>query len=564
MKYLVALIILISITQSSFAQHRQNKKRVEEKKLTKQAATDTALPPRTVVVTSQFAPSLKQTSKINFSAATPLPDSVRPTLNYNIPVSNLSLGYQSAPLKAMAENIDSNVHWQSSNYLKVGYGNYTTPYLQTGLSFGDGVTSVINVNGKYVSSNPSPALQNFSKLHLEGIGIFATRDNKNEWTGNVFLDNNTQYQYGFLPDTLKFTKDDLRQRFTTFGGKVSLRNKTVNSYGISYNPSVSLDLFGDNRNGKEDNFAFDLPVTKSITDILDFNVGLSGDVTSYKTDTVSIDNTIYTVTPSLSFKTPNVKIMAGFSPSWSNSTFNLLPNFTLDVKINEEKFILQGGFIGYYNKTSYESLANYNPWIAQPTVLNNTLIKEEYAGFKGSAGDHLTYNARVSYLKINNQPLFVNDTLTGKSFNVLYEETMHDLRIHGELGYTVSEQFSLLAGATFNQYSDLPAGEKAYGLLPVELNGALRYQIVKDLLLKVDMFFWDGTQYRTKDFQNRKLDPAFDLNTGVEFAVMPKLNVWLQFNNVFNNKYERWSQYPVLGFNMLAGVVYSFGEIKTH
>ncbi len=563
MKYVITLIILISITQVSFAQHMQNKKRVEEKKSAQQPATDTALPPRTVVVTSQFAPSLKQTSKINFNAATPLPDSVRPTLNYNIPVSNLSLGYQSAPLKAMAENIDSSVHWQNANYLKVGYGNYTTPYLQTGLSFGDGVTSTINVNGKYVSSNPSPALQDYSKLHLEGIGIFATKDNKNEWTGNLFLDNNTQYQYGFEPDTLKFSKDDLRQRFTTFGGKVSLRNKTINSFGISYNPSASLDLFSDNHDGKEDNFAFNLPVAKSITNILDFNVGLSGDVTSYRTDTVNIDNTIYTVTPSLSFKTPNVKITAGFSPSWSNSTFNLLPNFTIDAKINEEKFILQGGWIGYYNKTSYESLANYNPWIAQPTVLNNTLIKEEYAGFKGSAGDHLTYNARVSYLKINNQPLFVNDTLTGRTFNVIYEEAMHDLRIHGELGYTAGEQFSLLAGVTFNQYSNLSAGEKAYGLLPVELNGALRYQIIKDLLLKADMFFWDGTQYRTKDFQNRKLDPAFDLNTGVEFAVMQKLNVWLQFNNLFNNKYERWNQYPVLGFNMLAGVVYSFGEIKT-
>ena len=442
MRYISAIIFLLLITLTSFAQRRQNTKRVQEKKVAEQSATDTALPPRTVVVTSQFAPSLKQTSKINFNAATPLPDSVRPTLNYNIPVSNLSLGYQSAPLKAMAENIDSNVHWQNANYLKVGYGNYTTPYLQTGLSFGDGVTSVINVNGKYVSSSPSSSLQDYSKLHLEGIGIFATRDNKNEWTGNLFLDNNTQYQYGFQPDTLKFSKDDLRQRFTTFGGKVSLRNKTANSYGISYNPSVSLDLFGDNHNGKEDNFAFDLPVTKSITNVIDFNVGLSGDVTSYKTGAVSIDNTIYKVTPSLSFQTPDVKITAGFSPSWSNSTFNLLPNFTFDAKINEEKFVLQGGWIGYYNKTSYESLANFNPWIVQPTELNNTLVKEEYAGFKGSAGDHLTYNARVSYLKINNQPLFVNDTLTGKSFNILYEETMHDLRIHGELGYTVSEQFS--------------------------------------------------------------------------------------------------------------------------
>lgn len=563
MKSVIAFIILIFIVQFSFAQRRQSKKRVEVKKEKQQSASDTALPPRTVVVTSQFAPSLKQTSKINFSAATPLPDSVRPALEYNIPVQNLSLGYQSIPLKAMAENIDSNVNWQNTNYLKAGYGNYTTPYLQTGLSFGDGVTSVINVNGRYVSSNPSNALQNYSKLHLEGIGIFSTRDNKNEWTGNLFLDNNTQYLYGFKPDTLKFSKDDLRQRFTTFGGKISLRNKTVNAYGINYDPSVALDIFSDNHSGRENNFSFKLPASKSITTILDFNVGLTGDVTSYKTDTTSIDNTIYTVTPSLAFKTPNVKITAGFSPSWNNSVFNLLPNFTIDAKINEEKFILQGGWIGYYNKTSYESLANYNPFIAQPTTLINTLIKEQYAGFKGSAGDHLTYNARVSYLKINDQPLFVNDTLTGRTFNILYENSMHDLRIHGELGYTAGEQFSILAGATFNQYSNLSAGEKAYGLLPTELTGALRYQIIKDVLLKADMFFWDGTRYRTKDFQNYKLDPAFDLNGGVEFAVMPQLNVWLQFNNIFNNKYERWSQYPVLGFNMLAGVVYSFGEIKT-
>ena len=563
MKYIIAFIILMILVQSSFAQRRQAKKHVQEKRSSAQTNSDTTLPSRTVVVTSQFAPSLKQTSKINFSAVTPLPDSSRPKLDYNIPVENLSFDYQSAALKAMAENIDSNVRWNNTNYLKVGYGNYTTPYLQTGLSFGDGVTSVINVNGKYVSSNPSPSLQDYSKLNLEAIGIFSTRDDKNEWTANVFIDNNTQYLYGFEPDTLKFSKDDLRQRFTTFGGKVSLRNKTTNIYGISYNPSVSLDVFSDNHSGNEDDFSFKLPATKQITKIFDLNVGLNGDVVSYKANGYNIDNTIYTVTPSLAFKTPNVKIIAGFYPSWNNSTFTLLPNFTVDAKINEEKFILQGGWIGYYNKTSYESLATYNPFIAQPTALNNTLVKEQYAGFKGSAGDHLTYNARVSYLKISNQPLFVNDTSTGRYFNVLYEQNLHDLRIHGELGYTAGEQFSLIAGATFNQYSNLTSYNKAYGLLPVELTGALRYQVLKDLFFKADMFFWDGTRYLTKTSDTRKLNPALDLNTGFEFAVLSNLNVWLQFNNVFNNKYERWNQYPVLGFNMLAGIVYSFGEIKT-
>ena len=546
MKQIIAIAIFIFTASFAFSQSK----------------SDTVLPPRTVVVTSEFAPSLKPTSKINFSAATPLPDSVRPTLQYDIPVQNLSFGYQSPALKAVAENIDSTVHWNNTSYLKAGYGNYSTPYLQAGLSFGDGVTSILHLNGKYTSSNGALPYQDYSKMHLEGIGIFNTQDFKNEWNANLFLDNSTQYFYGYQPDTLKFTKDELKQVFTAFGGKVSLRNKTVNSFGINYNPSIALDIFTDNHAGKENTFMFDLPVSNSITTILDFNVGLSGNVSSYKNPDVTIDNTIYYVTPSIAFKTPNVKLIAGFTPSWDNRTFNLLPNFSVEAKLNAEKFILQGGWIGYYNKTTYESLANYNPWIQQPTVLNNALVKEQYAGFKGSAGDNFTYNARLSYLQINNQPLFINDTITGSTFEVVYEPSLHDIRIHGEVGYTVAEQFSFLAGASFNQYSNLSVNEKAWGLLPIEITGAMRYQVLKDLLLKADAFFWDGPRYHSKTVSSGKLDPAFDLNAGAEFSILPQFNVWLQFNNIFNNKYQRWNQYPVLGFNMLAGVVYSFGQLK--
>ena len=367
----------------------------------------------------------------------------------------------------------------------------------------------------------------------------------------------------FQPDSLKFSKSNLRQSFSGFGAKIGLRNKVVNSYGLSYNPSAGFDIFADNHSGKEATFSFDLPVTKAITRILDFNVGLSGSVTSYKTDSVSIDNSIYYVTPSLTFKTPNVKVNAGFTPSWNNRNFSLLPNFTVDAKVNEEKFIVQAGWIGYYNKTTYQSLANFNSWIAQPTELNNSRVKEGYAGFKGSAGDHFTYNARVSFLKIKNQPLFVNDTVTGKNFNVVYEPDINDLRVHGEVGYTAGEQFSLLAGLTLNQYSNFHINEKAYGLEPVEFTGAVRYQVLKDLLLKADVYSWRSIAYRTKDLQTKKLDPAFDANVGAEFSFLPNWKAWLQFNNVFNSDYQRWNQYPVLGFNMLIGVVYSFGELKT-
>ena len=566
MKKIIFISLLVLVASQLFAQRakKRNTNKNKAQTIQTQAPARDTLPQRTVTVTSAFQPTLKPTTKINFSAATPAPDTTRQALQYDVPSQNVNFSYQSPALKPLAANIDTNIHWENRSFVKAGYGNFTTPYLQAGVSMGDGVKSVINLDGKFTSSKGPIEFQQFSKTGLDAIGIFSSPTNKNEWSGKVFYDNTTTYQYGFQPDTLKFTKDDLRQSFTAFGGKVGVRNKTQNAAGINYNPSLSLDLFQDNHGANESNFVFNVPMSKSFGKILAFDLGLTGDVTTYKSDTSgTISNTLYYVSPAIEFKTPNFTLVAGVTPSWDNSVFNFLPNISAEAKLKDERFILQAGWIGYYNKTTYESLAAINPWLQQPTFLLNTRIKEQYAGFKGSAGTHVTYSARVSYLKISNQPLFANDTITGRSFVVVNEPSMNDIRLHGEIGYTVGEKLSMLAGATFNQYSSLEANKKAWGLLPVELNGSLRWQIVKDFLIKSDLYFWDGAQYRNKLGESQKLKPAADVNVGVEFTLLPQLNGWVQVNNLFNNKYERWNQYPVLGFNILAGIVYSFGDIRT-
>jgi len=559
MKKLTIILILLSVTGITFAQ-RKSKKKEKPKQEAEGNVTITpdTTQPRTVTVTAAFKPSLKTSSKINFSAASPTPDTALPKLNYNVPAQNLFFSYQSVPLKPLAENIDTAIHWQNKNYVKAGYGNFTTPYLQTGLSFGDGVNSVVNVHAKYTSSKGPLTYQDFSKLNIEALGIFSDSANANEWSGKLFYNTSTQYQYGYQPDTLKFTKDDLKQQFTTFGGKVGVRNKKENDAGISYSPSIGLTLFNDNRDGKESNFIIDAPLSKSFGKIYAFNLGLTADVTSYKSDSGTVNNNLYYITPSVQFNTPNFKLIAGIKPAWDNGVFSMLPNVTAEAKIKDEKLILLAGWVGYFNKNTYQSLAGINPWLAQPHSFLNTRITEQYAGFKGSAGDHFTYNAKVSYLQFSNQPFFVNDTVTGKSFTVVNESQMKDIRLHGEVGYTVQEKFSVLAGASFNQYSNLQDNQKAWGMLPLEINGSLRWEVLKDVLIKSDVFFWDGPQYRSKQLTAQKLDPAFDVNAGIEFKIVKQLNFWAQFNNLLNNHYERWHQYQALGFNVLLGVVYSF------
>ena len=190
----------------------------------------------------------------------------------------------------------------------------------------------------------------------------------------------------------------------------------------------------------------------------------------------------------------------------------------------------------------------------------NTKTIEEYIGLKGSLDKHLTCNAKLSFLKMDNVALFANDTVakSSQNFFVLNEPSIQALRLQGEVNYAFQEKLSVLAGVIYTQFTKLGVNNKAFGLLPLEINGALRWEVLKDLTVQSDVFFFDGSYYRNTKMQGSKLNPAIDANLSAEFPVMKKLNAWVQFNNFLNNKYQRWNQYQVLGFQLLAGVVYSF------
>ncbi len=514
---------------------------------------------KTVVITSAYKPVLKPASKINFAATIPVADTGKPALaNYLVPAQNLFFSYQPVALKPLALSIDSMPAWINANYVKAGFGNYSTPYAEAGLSYGDGKTSLINFLGKHISQKGSIPYQQYGNTTFNFIGLYSTNANM-EWRTKISFNTRTQYYYGFQPDTLKYEKDSLRQKYNTITGMIGLRNKEVNDLGISYDPTLAINLFSDNRSGRETSFILNAPLSKIITKEISLNLGLTANLSTYKkTDDTQLKNNLFYLSPSLVVKKNNFTLNAGFIPSWDNGISHLLPNLSAVIKVRDEKFVVQAGWIGYYQKNTYQSLSSFNPWIHQPDSLFNTRIQEQYAGFKGSAGSHFTYNARLSLLKYNNPVLYLNDTLDGKTFTPTYESALRSVKISGEVGYTVQEKFSLLAGAAVNTFSGLDINEHAWGLLPLEITGSLRWQVLRDLQFKSDLLVSNGALYRAKDGSKERSGGAFDLNAGGELTVVPRLSLWLQFNNILNTKYERWHQYQVLGFHILGGIVYSF------
>ena len=515
-----------------------------------------------VNIISSFKPILREAAKINFNATPPVADTTKAKLNYTIPNQNLLFAYQPGALKPLALDIDTAGVFDNSSYIKAGFGSLRTPYIQAGISFGDGKTAGLNIYAKHIGSDGKRDFQKFASTDVKLSGYFKSSNNQ-QWDASIAMKQNRTYKYGFEPQTLIFPIDSIKQNFQTIAGRVAMHNINKTEFGLTYAPEVKIDVFSDNLNNSESNTVVNLPLQKTIGKAFAVNLGVTFDLTRLSPKNKSaINNTMYYISPSVLFKTQKINAQVGIRPSWDNKTFKMFPNVLADISTQDSRFTFQAGWTGYIRKTTYQYLANQNPWLWLPGSFKNTWIEERFAGFKGSVGDHFSYAAKVGFNKLTNQPLFVNDYtpgLGGKSFRVVNESELKVVNFGGELGFTIQEKFSLITGLTFNQYT-VKDNARAWGLLPLEFKTALRLQVIKDLWLKTDLFAWGGSRYLKSDGSSGKLTGAKDLNAGLEFKITKNINLWTQFNNIFNKEYQRWNQYPVYGFNFVGGVVFSFDQ----
>ena len=518
---------------------------------------------KSIDITSSFKPVLREAVKINFNAAPPAVDTTHPRLNYNIPSQYMFLSYQPGELKAVALQRDTLPSWENYNYIKLGIGNVVFPVANLGFSFGDGKSTFVNIFANQLSSHGNLDNQKSSLTDVKVDGTFKTHNNL-EWNASLGFKNDEYYLYGY-PDTVKYTADQLRQTFQTITGGLSLRNTVPTEFGLLYHPSLKFSVFSDNHTpqGMESNSVLDLPLEKLIGKQFAFDLGLTADLTHYNRPAgpVAQNNNLYYVTPGFLVKTSNLFLLASVIPSWDNQIFHLLPNFVADISTPDLKFTVTLGWVGHYDKGSYQRYESINPWLAQPDSLQNTRVSEWYGGIKGSLDNHFFYAAKVGVVSYDNMPLFVNDSINGgRDFQLRYASSMNAFQVHGELSYLYGEQFQATVSLNTNKYLNVKGQPKAWGLLPAELKANLKWEAFKQFWAKLDFLAFQGAPYLVQPLGLSFTGPnGFDMNAGVEFRILKQLNLWFQMNNIFNDKYQRWHQYPVYGFNVVGGIVFSFG-----
>ena len=516
---------------------------------------------QTIDITSSYKPVLRNAVKINFSASHLNADTIKPKMNYTVPSQNLFYAYQPISIRPLALQQDTNLYLGIRNYIKLGYGNYSTPYVNAGFSFGDGKKMLVNLYANYISSKGKIANQDYTQLQIKANAIFFTP--KNEVYVGAQLSQNNNYLYGYNHSLYTFKKDSVRQQFQDLVLTGGVRNTTSGEYGISYNPNITVINFTNKNKVNESTVIANAPITKTFGDAFMLKIDAKADITSYTTknlaSNIKFSNNVFQIAPSIAISSPRFSINAGIVPTWNNGVFVWLPNVFAEAQVKEKTFLIQAGWIGRYTKNTYRNLTALNPFLTTIPFQKNTKEIEYYGGIKATVGKHFSFNLKGGIVSFNDMPLFINDTATdNKAFNISNEKSVQSLRIHGDLSFINQDKFTLTAGLTFNGYTLLQSNAKAWNTVPMEITSSLRWWAFKQVLLKADLYAFSGGNYLTKGNKAQSFSGGTDISVGAEFKVNNRFSAWIDINNIANQKYQRWHAYEVYGLNVLGGIRVSF------
>lgn len=515
---------------------------------------------QSISIVSSYKPSIKPVAKINFSGSQLTADTSRNVRQYNVPSQNLFYSYQAIPITALELTSDTSLDLGNRNFIKAGYGNYSTPFLSAGLGIGDGNTGLVNIYANYISQVGKLRYQDYSLFNVKATGSYFAK--KNEVYASVTAARDQRYLYGFDNGLVGIKREDVRQQFQQFSIATGIKNTASYNNGFDYNPNLQVHFFSNKSILTENTVIFNLPAEIKISDNFSGKLELSTDITSYKSEVTGInsyDNNVSQIAPAVVYNSESLMIQGGITPTFDNDEFKLLPNVMAELKLKEQKFILQAGWVGRVVKNTFRNLSQINPFLAPMASQLNTTETEFYGGIKTSIGKHFKLNAKAGVVAYKDFALFINKQSPEgiNSFVISNEPAMENFRIHGDISYINQEKFTATAGITLNGFTGVNVNDKAYNTLPMEFTGSLRWWAFDRVLLKGDFYFFAGYNY-LQGGVSQSMSGGSDISAGAEIKISRNFSAFLDVNNIFNDKYQRWHNYEVLGLNFVGGVVVHF------
>lgn len=548
----------------------------------------------TVNVVKPYSPTISDAFKVK---ETPSLDDSGNQPKEVIKYSILSVPVASTftPSKGKAEGVEkAKKERLFNNYATLGLGNYST--LNAELFVNQDLGNNDYLAGMFRHHSSQGGIKDVElndEFYDTAINIGYGQNNRdNSWNIDLGYQNQIYNWYG-LPSDFGSTIPDQRydlvnsinpdHSYNTFwiGGNAEFTES------IFSNLSTKFTHFSDSYSSSENRFFVKPTFTVDVMDqAIKTNVIVDHVSGSFK------NNYLQDNTEALKYSFTNVGIEPSFvinENDWtlelgagvfysadsenSGNKFYIYPKVNASYKLVGDLMIFYTGVNGGLTQNSYADFVTENPFLS-PT-LNMRPSSTQYnvfAGLKGKLANNVNYNLTGSYMNEKDKALFKANDYTevitnedyafGNSFGIVYED-IRTFRFYGELKADFSQNVTFGINGTFNSYNTDNAVE-AWNLPTMKLSSTLDVNITKQLYAGLNVFYVG----ERKDMQVNSgvmanyapitLKSYFDANAHVGYKFNERLTFFLKLNNIGNQAYEKWLNYPVQGFQVLGGANYKF------
>lgn len=484
---------------------------------------------------------------------------------YNLPEEKLDFVYKPIPLKPLAMNTEIKREDQT-NYARLSVGNLSSIDYGIAYNFDDLINMPLYVDFTHAGMKGKIAYQQVNQTHL---GI---RSNAQYQSHSIDLalniDRNKQSYYGFDHALYNFDNIDIKQIFRNVGVSAKVKPLKENEHQIAYHADVYAGVYSDKFGASETTLKTDLPVTMQLKDDLLAQSDVLLDANLYHVKNFNTQwNSIFSWRPALIKQINDVKIKAGLYPTFGQ-TFHLLPDISIQYPLKSVSSIIEVAWQSNIHLNTFRQITELNPFIFNHYKVRQSKNTELFAGMKGTYQHNFSYAFRGGIAVYEHLPVFLNDTSGDfKQFNILYETKATALLLDASVDYTLNSEVFAGAKLNFRPLLHQTDYKEVWHYIPTtfELYGGLR--ATKDVMLKANVFLQSGSKAIGKSASvngpyTAILNPGFDMNLNVRYAINRKWNALIDLNNLFGSNYQRWYGYPMYGTNVMVGVIHSFNSLK--
>lgn len=498
------------------------------------------------------------------------------------------------PAKGKAASVDKSAKEKIfKNYATLGAGNYGT--INGELFITENLNSTDYVGGMLRHLSSQGGIKDVkldNKYYDTSLDFtYGSRTKDMDWNADLGYKHQLYNWYGLPTEFVTFTDDVINgiseqqtYQTLTLGAKLSMKESALED------TSLQFKRFWDSHGSQENRF-FVKPAVNFEVDNFKFKSGFVVDYVggSFKKDYFDLGNITYSylnfgAQPSILLKQDDLSVQAGAGFFYSvgkyneasNNKFYIFPQIKASYKLVGDIMIAYAGAEGTLKQNTFADFAGENKFVSPTLAITPTNQQYDiYVGMKGKLANAVTFNVRGSYMAEDDRAFYVANQYEtantnklgytyGNSFGVVYDN-LKTVSVFGELKMDFSKNANFGINGTFNSYTTNQA--EAWNLPSLKIGANLDVNITKKWYAGTNIFFVGERKDRlyyndislTQPLEKIvTLDSYFDLNAHLGYNHNERLTGFLKLNNIANQQYQKWMNYPVQGFQFLIGANYKF------